>query len=130
MLRRSIIRGLAIALLTLCVTAWVGSYCRIISLDHGLSPDRIVMEINRGRFVLDWSALFLSGNWQVTVGETDVNPQPGLLGFFLCGVGFFMPLWFPTTLSAGLLWLVWRKTRPKYTGKGFPVEPAAKPTKA
>jgi hypothetical protein len=28
--------------------------------------------------------------------------------------------------SATLLWLVWRKTRPKYNGKGFPIEPTSK----
>jgi hypothetical protein len=37
-----------------------------------------------------------------------------------------IPMWFPTFLSAALLWLLWRKTRPKFNGKGFPVEPSAK----
>jgi hypothetical protein len=41
----------------------------------------------------------------------------GLTGSFL-----FIPLWFPTLISAGLLWLVWRKTRKTYPGGGFPVE--------
>jgi hypothetical protein len=37
-----------------------------------------------------------------------------------------IPLWFPTLVSGGLLWLVWRKTRPRYKpGTGFPVEPAS-----
>ena len=45
------------------------------------------------------------------------------------GVGYrssvgcvFIPLWFPTLLSTLLLWLVWRKTRPRTVG--FPVEPS------
>jgi hypothetical protein len=38
-----------------------------------------------------------------------------------------IPLWFPTTLAAALLCLVWPKTRPKYSGKGFPVEIGGKP---
>jgi hypothetical protein len=33
-----------------------------------------------------------------------------------------IPLWFPTLLFALLLWLVWRKTRGKGPGRGFPVE--------
>jgi len=37
---------------------------------------------------------------------------------------FGIPLWFPTTLSAGLLWLVWRKTRQAAKGRAFPVEPS------
>jgi hypothetical protein len=41
-----------------------------------------------------------------------------------------IPLWLPTILSAGFLGLVWRKTRPKFSGKGFPVQVGAKPTKA
>ena len=41
-----------------------------------------------------------------------------------------VPLYFPTLLSALLLWLVWRKTRPKYNGKGFPVEVGDKQAKA
>jgi len=38
--------------------------------------------------------------------------------------GWFVriPLWFPTTLSAGLVWLIWRKTRGKYRGQAFPIE--------
>jgi hypothetical protein len=40
-----------------------------------------------------------------------------------------IPLWFPPLLSALLLWLVWRKTRPKSSGKGFPVEVGEKTTK-
>jgi hypothetical protein len=32
------------------------------------------------------------------------------------------PLWLPTLVLLGLNWFVWRKTRPTYNGKGFPVE--------
>lgn len=37
-----------------------------------------------------------------------------------------VPLWLPTLLLLGLYWFVWRKTRAKYSGRAFPVEPAAK----
>ena len=33
-----------------------------------------------------------------------------------------VPFWLLTPLSAILLWLVWRKTRPKVKGRAFPVE--------
>ena len=36
--------------------------------------------------------------------------------------GIQVPFWFPTTISAALLWLVWRKTRSKAKGRAFPVE--------
>jgi hypothetical protein len=42
-------------------------------------------------------------------------------------IGFFRaPLWFLACLSGLLLWLAWRKTRPKVKGRAFPVE-SAKP---
>jgi hypothetical protein len=33
-----------------------------------------------------------------------------------------IPFWFLTTISAALLWLVWRKTRLPVKGRAFPVE--------
>jgi len=33
-----------------------------------------------------------------------------------------IPFWFPSLLAAALLWFVWRQTRPKTAGRGFPVE--------
>ena len=37
---------------------------------------------------------------------------------------FAVPYWFTILVSAALLWLVWRKTRPKPKGRAFPVEPS------
>jgi len=37
-----------------------------------------------------------------------------------------IPFWFPTTISAALLRLVWRKTRPPAKGRAFPVEAVEK----
>ena len=42
------------------------------------------------------------------------------------GVVATVPLWLVTALAAGLAFGVWRKTRGKYNGKGFPVEIAGK----
>ena len=36
-----------------------------------------------------------------------------------------IPFWFPTSLSAAVLWFAWRKTRPKVKGRAFPVEGGA-----
>jgi hypothetical protein len=42
----------------------------------------------------------------------------------IVGRGATIPLWFPTLLSALLLWFVWRKTRATPVGRAFPVEVA------
>jgi hypothetical protein len=145
MLRRWIIRGLGIALLTLCVTAWVWSYWWFVEVDYSsgkVSRDFIVM---CGRMRL---ARQLSGRegWSWDYGRWTSGPMSAdqfmsdeypfmhyHLGGFALSTGLMgppdgkgwkvhIPLFFPTLLSAPLLWLVWRKTRPKYSGKGFPVE--------
>jgi hypothetical protein len=42
---------------------------------------------------------------------------------------FTLPWWLIFSLAGAVAAFVWRKTRSKYTGKGFPVEPAANPSK-
>jgi hypothetical protein len=42
------------------------------------------------------------------------------------GSAFLFRFWLPTLPMVALNWFVWRKTRPKYNGKGFPIEPTAK----
>jgi hypothetical protein len=139
MVRRWIIRSLALLLLTLCVGAWVGSYWRgidirrcwkdvdIVGLDYG--------RISYAHFYIipsdpGWHFVLQSSNsnvWEVW------DSTPGLHGLGFCHFttdrmyAVTIPLWFPTLLSAALLWLVWRKTKPRTMGQGFPVEPTAKP---
>ncbi len=135
MLRRWIIRNCFIALCVVCVATWVGSYWRFFELGyHG--DIEYSGGIQSGRL----------GGWRVIIGPppyhawlwSSSRPAPWqddadstkfhLLGFAVYYVPSWyttitIPLWFPTLLSAVLLWFVWRKTRPKLVGKAFPVEP-------
>jgi hypothetical protein len=132
MLRRWIIRSLALALLTLCLTAWVGSYWRRCDVqykrnfwnDLTVNSGRIDFQRVPNEFEKVARLRFETNN------PYDWGDSKGFDYHFI-GFGFLhfprswelqFPLWFPTTLSAGCLWLVWRKSRPKYSGKGFPVE--------
>jgi hypothetical protein len=144
MMRRWIIRGLALTLLTLCVVAWVGSYFETVTwtylgpvhyigigVDSGLvefldvmpHPIPATMTPKTG---WDW-AYHLPSNPRI------LKADHSLLGFgyeappgAAPGWAVWIPMWFPTVLSALLLWLVWRKTRPAYNGRGFPVESPGK----
>jgi hypothetical protein len=91
----------------------------VFSGESGLYP--LLDSPPRIQFVRGWKA-------------RQLFPDPPTLGFY-CGrwprfsdsFGIAFPLWLPTLLSALLLWLVWRKTRPKLAGNAFPIEPTAKP---
>ncbi len=130
MLRRWLIRSLVLTLLTLCVVAWVGSYWRSALVVHTGVKEKYSASLGGGLLWLEqhdtppisnqgWYLGSLPRrvpwDWKLNLFENARGPDY---------VGIFVPLWFPTILSAGCLWLVWRKTRPKYSGKGFPVEVA------
>jgi hypothetical protein len=156
MFRRWIIRSLALAPLTLCMSAWVASYWRSISINYWRNDVEVTnLSVDRGRFMADSSKAF-SG--YITPGPTpcwsienrdagaiewpffDASAKFSISGFALWNTGpvprgisyhgVSVPAWFPTLLSALLLCLLWRKTRPKHTVKGFPVEVGGKQTKA
>lgn len=137
-------RGLALALLTLCVVAWGGSYFQMAYVMYG-GQNRYWLGIEWGTVGFAISDLRVSNGWEwkhVQVPAYGVhylgdyernkyhfagfafNPSRGPLRS--SGWSTLIPLWFPTLLFALLLWLVWRKTRPKYNGRGFPVEAAGK----
>jgi hypothetical protein len=138
MVRRWVIRGVATVLLTLCVGAWVGSYMRSIPIyDDGRG---YIACLDGGEFDFGWLDQRPSARngW---VPNPDRNSQEAfiqvvkpseyhfVIGTVYCDATSYsltVPLWFPTLLSSLLLWLVWRKTRPKYGGRGFPVEVAGK----
>jgi hypothetical protein len=148
MLRRWIIRSLAIALLTLCVTAWVGSYFEGVEVRYSSAPHHYSLMLGAGElFTWDqfngWSAPpgFGPPQWFEGHGQFDARMRAGVqrlykaIPYHLLGFAWqpyrappdadqrmMIPLWFPTTLSAAFLCLAWRKTRPKHTAKGFPVE--------
>jgi hypothetical protein len=148
MFRRSLIRGLALALLTLCVAAWVGSYVEWFEITHGFFPRLISTKIDRGslRFLssgtgsilqgeFDWShnsawnrdELYLEGiREEIQLSKYHFagfvyDPRPDSIGTPTQLVR--IPLWFPALLSALLLLFVWRKARSPYNGKGFPIQP-------
>jgi hypothetical protein len=141
MIRRWLIRGLALTLLTLCVVAWAASYWQCVQTTVYAAGSRVYVtcQVEAGTILIvefvgvparrwNWSwqrfAVNLKGVQSVYNGieyhgagfayypSTATWPETGLM----------FPLWFPTLLSALLLWLVWRKTRPAYNGQGFPVE--------
>jgi len=140
MFRRRLIRSLALTLLTLCVVACVGSYWRRVGVFLHFGDLDNELFIHRGDFVFYQSSpispLFTRiRHWEVYADDFNFwgyrNMPPTLLGFcaFLSenynGFYVIVPLWFPTLLSAFLLWLVWRKTKPKTTRNAFPVEAAS-----
>jgi hypothetical protein len=146
MVRHWIIRSLALALLTLCVVAWVHSCYFFVRLTRtaggqfwclGWACGTVGIAVTHGPG-------YRSGGWEWN--NERVNPAiregiendysdssivfAGFAGTWKTGAineeRLLVPLWFPTLLSALLLWLVWRKTRPAYNGRGFPVEVAGK----
>ena len=147
MFQRWLIRGMALTLLTLCVAAWAASCLTTVWVEYdsprwgwSLSLESGTLRANDVRS-LDGKMLQLGAHgWFAGWHEANqlmADPPPFL--YRLGGFGYWSrslapyghrsvgaPLWFPTLLSALLLWLAWRKTRPMYNGRGFPVVPAPK----
>jgi hypothetical protein len=149
---RWLVRGLALTLLTLCAVAYAGSdFQRLAFVWEQSLPRREWI----GALGSGWLALEKHDIIDLSL-PTPVNPglrrtlfrdgavfQRAYSGSTYHGFGFayhpdpsglshdnwyvIIPLWFPTLLSAGLLWLVWRKTRKPNPGVAFPVEIAAPP---
>jgi hypothetical protein len=136
MFRRWFIRSLALALLTLCVTAWVGSYWRLIEMERW-DRHRIICQGQWGEICLYCEDKRRTAPLEVTWRCYSSEPLLiqaiyGSTPHHFAGFAFerfsgnywhvFIPLWFPTLVSALLLWFVWRKTRAKVVGGAFPVE--------
>ena len=154
MIRRWIIRGVALTLLTFVVALWLTSYFAELSLFrriNGLSSELFASHgsfycFHESRAHSQGNPLFqstfpddplhLSILSQSNPGIRRPNYGPTTFGFrygnvpALVGIMdatiVIMPLWFPTLLSALVLWFVWRKTRAKPIGGAFPVEVTAK----
>lgn len=151
MTKRWIIRIFFIALLTLCVVAWVGSYFRSVGIAFNGSHRFSSVDVDCGEVHLyDFAGLktvvltslpFYSGpaspdavrNWLRTMTYHHlgfgVSPYHDVhvVGRKINWGDAMFPLWFPSLLCTLLLWFVWRKTKPKPIGRAFPVEPTAKP---
>ena len=150
MLRRWIIRSLTLTLVLGVLTAWVASYWVTAILVHyvpmgggGIGQNGF-LAISTGQICFLREGPLLSADWQAGLtSNTDTHwwvpefldsyftySKFRFLGFYFNnGKAQFVsiPLWFTTILAAGLLWLVWRKTKPKPNGHAFPIEPTAKP---
>ena len=133
---RWLIRGLALMLLTLCVGAWVGSYWRAIGIAYSGTERCLVLDEGNGKAVFGVEFLPpgvpLWPGWhflrKVYLDAGYDNSPYHLMGFAFQKrvdstiIGrtsvwwVWVPLYFPTLLSALLLWFVWRKTRAKPIG--------------
>jgi hypothetical protein len=128
MFLRRFIRVVGLALLMLCIVAWMGSFWKAFYINcwHG---DVIlsIIKVNRGRIGiswLDWTWIDWSWNWGMGFGRPDEWGTSGFIGFSILKYGIIehgivVPIWFPTILFALLLWFLWRKSRAR--PRGFPV---------
>ena len=135
MFGRWLIRGVALALLLLCVAGWVGSYVYGVGFSRVERSYWECLCLWGGKVVAERSPA-LSINWADRPWGfwgrgyerefTSSTYGSRFLGFTVFAPGnrwvIEVPFWFPTVLGAlGLVW-VWRKTRPRAEGRGFPVE--------
>ena len=140
MMLRWLIRSLFIAFAVICVVVWASSYWRGVDFVFSGNSHNL-MGYGHGRAYL----LSIKNSapqpfyWDIRVqntsGPTDWRMENREADYAFFGFSFLhrsqwsfitIPLYFPTLLSALLLWLVWRKTRAKPIGGAFPVEPTAK----
>ena len=147
MIRRWLIRSIFIGPCVVCVVVWVMSYWYVgaVRIPIGFSCVRLNGALG---------SLYLWAQDRNTGGSDWVfrTPDPGLTdallreyqssqhfgGFAYSYLSWpdhyllmvILPLWFPTTLSAILLWFAWRKTGAKRPGGAFPVEAIAMITEA
>ena len=140
---RWLIRGFAIALLTLCLSVWAWSYFYCVCITYTPWPNKpySVMTYTGGAFFSsNLASLLFDGqpppSWEFsydreTYSLSDYPDHKRFMGFayseFIISPGVVwprvgIPFWFFSLFFAGLLWFVWRQTRPKTAGRGFPVE--------
>ena len=140
MKKRWLIRGLALLLLTLCVGAWVGSYWRAALAVHLERDTPSVLVVADDGWIYcarkrvgysgapRWEMVFFSTQDAAPFGDQGAQTQYRFAGFSINTAAgcweMIVPFYFPTFLSALLLWFVWRKTRAKAIGRAFPVEVA------
>ena len=142
MIRRWIIRGLALTLLMLCVAAWVGSYFK--AAETRLFGNILTFQSGSVTLIyyVHWANFDSADTWDCSFEPLDAvlpvynfysecryhflwiaySPLNGDMGLRF----FIAPMRFHSVLSALLLWFVWRKTKPKVLAAcgAFPVEPA------
>jgi hypothetical protein len=143
MLRRWLIRVPCLVALAFVVSVWIVSYFGAICAITW--PQRRALEVKalKGLVVLDVkppSHVNLSPGQRAAFESSRIVFErmgtPANMGVMPTKFGFYFgtyhgiahafeivfPLWLPTLLLTLLNWFVWRKTRAKYNGRGFPVE--------
>ena len=148
MFRRWLIRSFLIGLCVICIGAWVGSYWRSLEVVWGNNiPGHwiVILGLSNGMtvFYLDRASGLPPPGWfcyyALSTPSSPVDLARFFAGSYACApfhlLGFSyhpaqkcvtIPLWFPTLLSASLLWFAGRKTKRKPIGGAFPIEPLAK----
>jgi hypothetical protein len=132
---RWLIRGLTLTLLALCVLAWVGSRWQTVGVRYFVRDFTYAVELEQGCVSAGHDNYHFLLFGQEHDGWDFFHRPAALPTGFFGGFGFVswksfplsfwrvtVPLWFPTLLSALLLWFVWRKTGAKPIGGAFPVE--------
>jgi hypothetical protein len=136
---RWIIRSFCLALSVICVGLWVTSFGSLIFVNYsGKTWNRAFVADGKIGFIGDNPLPAQFEGWSHGYADDrdfvvrDGRAKHHFLGFSYDRGPFdwyvAIPVYFPTLLSALLLWFVWRKTRAKGTGVGFPIEPSAKAT--
>ena len=141
MFRRWLIRSIFVVLCMCMAGVWAVSYAYVGGVRIPIESPSVRLNAALGSFYF-WAEDHSTGgsDWVFHAndpGLTDAlqreyQTSPHLGGFAYRYLSWpdryllmvILPLWFPTLLSALLLYLVWRKTRAKPIGGAFPVEPA------
>jgi hypothetical protein len=132
---RRIIRGSSIALLTLCMVIWAASCFEEVWFDGTIAGSERMLGISCGSLCLATLSGHPSGpgwiehepaNWSALRQSYKISDYH-FAGFAYADrdgrrAHVYIPLWFPTLLSAAITCFLWLKTRSKFIGQGFPVE--------
>jgi len=131
------LRTLTIALLTLCLSLWTGSYFHsfYIAYNPSLGKSYFAATYTGGVYFVSTNGIDTSPpGWRFEPNRKALSFNNAFIVFDKKILGFTyhkrqtriwqlgIPFWFPSLLSATLLWSTWRQTRPKPAAQGFPVE--------
>jgi hypothetical protein len=136
MVGRWIVRGLTVTLLAMCVAAWVGSYWWSAGVEYKPGLCYGVFATGGRIEVVRREPFFEDPGWHLSGFRTNPRHIPDLerdatRRWLVANVGggetywwVTVPMWAPAAVLALGAWVVWRKTRAKSGGQGFPVVPA------
>jgi hypothetical protein len=122
--------------------AWAGSYWRLVRVDYVAKNWQGFLLVNGRIAFFDADAAKPGFNisspskgWRYKFEPTSsiywqYHGQSSSGFYYQRGsyTWFTIPLYFPTLLSAALLWFAWRQTGVKTSSKAFPIEPTTSGT--